>query len=106
MKRSSAVPLTLLSSLAALLISCRDKPTRYCVDDDQQVVAESGCYSGHGHWYYHAGHGFIPRGTRLSGGSFAAPSSGFSTPEAATSRGIFGHAGRSFGSGVHFGGGA
>lgn len=89
-----------------MLISCRDQPTRYCVDANQTVADERNCQTGaYGHtWYYGGGRGFIPVGSRLSGGSFQAPRSGFSTPDG-TVHGGFGGTGEHMASG-HASGGA
>lgn len=87
MKRSQVVHLTLITSVAVALTSCRDKPTLYCVDTDNTVVDERQCEDnrpasgGHGsyHWSYGGAHGFIPVGTRLRGGSATEPAEGFSS---------------------------
>ncbi len=112
MKRSRIVQLTLVSSVASLLLSCRDKPTRYCVDDYQSVVDDMRCQGGndghnnhrHYHWHYGGAHGFVPFGTRLSGGSSTPPAGGFSeASHAGTARGGIGGAGEAA-SGGHGGG--
>lgn len=90
------------------MIACREKPTRYCVDGKNQVVEDWDCedqndhvHVGYYHWYYGGGHGRLPIGTTLSGGSPVEPAKGFSTP-AETARGIFGGAGE--GASAHGGG--
>jgi hypothetical protein len=105
LKRSRVVELTLVSSMAAMLIGCRDRPTQYCVDESQAVVDEKNCVAGNGgyHYYYGGGHGFMPYGTRLSGGSTTAPSEGYTTASG-TVRGGIGGAGEAA-SGGHGGGG-
>ena len=108
MKRSRVVQLTLVSSIASMLLSCREKPTRYCVDGNQAVVDERKCEqngpSGVGytpyHWYYGGARGRLPIGTRLSGGSTVPPEGGFSEP---SGRGVIGAAGEDA-SGGHGGG--
>ena len=102
MKRSHIVRLTLVSSIAAALTGCREKPTRYCVDAGNTVVDERQCEdkshaaSGHvsHHWFYGGARGYVPLGTRLSGGSATEPSGGFSSrTSSATARGVIGGAG-------------
>ena len=109
MKRSQIVSLTLVSSVASVLMSCRDqRPTRYCVDDYQSVVDDMQCNNnaGHHHWYYGGAHGFVPYGTRLSGGSTMTPRGGFSeASHAGTARGGIGGAGEAASGGGHGGGG-
>lgn len=86
--------------MAALLTGCASKPDRYCVDDNQKVIDPSNCrdpqHSAMGHyyhWYYGGARGFVPFGTRLTGGSFNTPSGGFSSSLSETSRGGIGAAG-------------
>jgi len=102
MKRSQVVHLTLLTSVAAALTGCRDKPTRYCVDANNTVVDERQCEdSRHAsgihapyHWSYGGAHGFVPVGTRLRGGSPTEPAEGFSSrTSSGTTRGAIGGAG-------------
>ena len=99
MKSSRAVPLVLLTSVAASLIACREKPARYCVDAKNAVVDDDKCAhqksnypAGIGyvpyHYYYGGARGRVAIGTPLSGGSAVAPSAGFST-----ARGVMGSAG-------------
>ena len=99
MKRSAAITLTLLTTVISANIACRQKPTRYCVDEKNQVVDDWDCkdqnhptHSGLYHWYYGGRHGYVPIGTPLSGGSTVEPAEGFST-RVSTARGIFGGAG-------------
>jgi hypothetical protein len=108
MKRSRVVQLTLVSSVASMLLGCREKPTRYCVDENQAVADERKCEQsgpsggayGAYHWYYGGARGQVPEGTRLSGGSTVAPEGGFSEP---SGRGVIGAAGEDA-SGGHGGG--
>ena len=47
MRKSSAVPLTLLAALAAFTTGCRDTPeTRNCVDAQGRIVPDSNCSGG------------------------------------------------------------
>ncbi|MBS1872861.1 MAG: hypothetical protein JSU00_06580 [Acidobacteria bacterium] len=105
MKRSSAVQLTILATLAAALVSCNrsNRAAQRCVDAQSVVVddrycrdAGSGGYTPY-HWYYGGTSGYTPIGSRVSGGSLIAPS--HSSPSG-TSRGIIGGAGAAHGSGV------
>jgi hypothetical protein len=99
MKRSSAVQIGLLATLAATLVSCSRNTAQRCVDSQNIVVDERYCRdsvsSGYTpyHWYYGGTRGYAPIGSRMSGGSTVAPSPG-------TSRGIFGGTGSSHGGGV------
>lgn len=110
MKRSRAIKLTLVTSVAALLIECDRRPTRYCVDENQNVADDNNCggayrvgssYAGGSfhryHWYYGGAHGAVANGTHLGGGSTVAPRQGFVVPTAGavggSSRGFIGHAG-------------
>ena len=85
MKRSNTVNLTIVTSIAAALTGCQEKPTRYCVDADTKVVDERQCdkdqrtSGSHYHWFYGGAHGFVPIGTRLRGGSTVEPTEGFSS---------------------------
>jgi len=107
MKRSQIVHLTIVTSIAAALTSCREKPTRYCVDADNTVVDERQCEDGRAlgvhapyHWSYGGAHGFIPVGTRLRGGSTTEPVEGFSSrTSSGTVRGVIGGAGEAVSSG-------
>jgi hypothetical protein len=105
MKRSPAIQLTLVTSLASMLVACHDnRPTRYCVDSNWNVADELDCQrkDPRYQWHYGGGHGFVPIGTRLQGGSSIAPSSGFTSPsEGSISRGGIGGAGEA----AHAGGG-
>jgi hypothetical protein len=102
-KRSRSIQLTIVTSLASALISCEQRATRYCVDQNQRVMDDKLCEQsqpGPGfhyyHWYYGGARGRVPVGTQLSGGSYSAPSRGFVTPgqpENGTVRGVFGRAG-------------
>jgi len=110
MKRSSAVSVVLVTTAAAAMTACKEKPTRYCVGVNNQVVDDRECqddrrpYGGAHHWYYGGARGALAPGTRLSGGSTAEPAGGFSTPsESGTARGVFGAAGES--ASGHSGGG-
>jgi hypothetical protein len=87
--------------MAAAMTACKEKRTRYCVDDNNAVVNEDWCrdeqrgphYFAH-HWYYGGARGFVAPGTRISGGSTTMPAEGFATPaESGTSRGVIGRAG-------------
>lgn len=103
LKRSKTIQLGLVCTVAAGLLACDDRPTRYCVDGNDQVQDELNCAPGHaGHWYY--GHGGYTTGARVSGGSTTVPSEGFSTPSG-TVRGGIGEAGEAASSGGHGGGG-
>ena len=110
MKRSCAVQLTLVTSVASLLIQCDRRPTRYCVDENQTVSDDNKCednyrtggayarsFSHRYHWYYGGAHGAVPTGTHLGGGSTTPPREGFVRPTAGSvsesSRGVIGHAG-------------
>ena len=101
MKRSSAVPLVLLTAFAAAMAACRQKTTRYCVDSNNIVVKNDQCrdeqHAAAGfpyHWYYGGASGYVAPGTRISGGSTTPPSGGFASPtESETSRGAIGEAG-------------
>ena len=102
MKRSGAIHLTLVTSMASVLIGCSQRPTRYCVDGNQNVVDEKKCedgsYAGTSYgryrWYYGGARGVVSNGTHLSGGSTAEPREGFVTPSGeASERGVFGRAG-------------
>jgi hypothetical protein len=103
MKRSHVVHLTVITSIAAALTSCKEKPTRYCVDADNKVVdecqCEEDCHASGSHpayhWSYGGAHGFVPTGTRLNGGSTVEPAEGFSSrTSSGTARGIVGEAGK------------
>jgi hypothetical protein len=90
-----------------MLIGCREKPPRYCVDNNWNVSDQVDCERsdpGH-HWHYGGGHGYLPIGTHITGGSSVVPAGGFSTPssESGISRGGIGHAGEAA-SGGHGGG--
>ena len=98
MKRSTTVQLTLLSSVAALLIGCRSQQVRRCVDESQTVVDEQNClaqqssgFHGGYHWYYGGPSGYMPMGTRMSGGS--STGGGSSTSDSGTTHGVVGSAG-------------
>ncbi|MBV8808343.1 MAG: hypothetical protein JO033_06675 [Acidobacteriaceae bacterium] len=105
MKRSRAIHLTLVTSVASLLINCENRPTRYCVDENQNVTDDNKCednhYSGsfypHYHWYYGGARGRVVNGTHLSGGSTTPPQEGFVTRSGESfgesERGVIGHAG-------------
>jgi hypothetical protein len=102
-KRSRSIQLTIVTSLASALISCEQRVTRYCVDQNQRVVDDKLCEQSQPNpglpyyrWYYGGARGSVPLGTHLSGGSYFAPARGFVTPAEAdngTVRGIFGRAG-------------
>ena len=99
MKRSKTIQLTIVSAVAAGLLSCGERPTRYCVDEDQRVIDENNCVAGHsggGHFYY--GRSGFGSGVRVTGGSTSVPSEGFTTPSG-TVRGGFGAAGEAHGVG-------
>ncbi len=105
MKRSRAIQLTLVTSVASFLIGCENRPTRYCVDESQNVTDDKNCEDANPrgapyhlyHWYYGGSRGPVSNGTHLSGGSTVAPSGGFVSPsaasEGASERGVFGGAG-------------
>ena len=102
MKCSRSIQLTIVSSLAAALVGCGERATRYCVDPNQRVVDEKLCdqrpdpSAHYYHWYYGGGRGIVPLGTRLIGGSYSRPVGGFVTPaeaDSGTTRGVFGRAG-------------
>jgi hypothetical protein len=92
MKKSRRVALTFLGSMAMaiapVVAACgghASSQVLHCVDPNDIVVQEANCNEatprsggspGLYHWYY-GGHGFVPTGSRISGGS-AAPSSGAS----------------------------
>jgi hypothetical protein len=114
MKRSRAIQLTLVTSMASLLVSCDNRPARYCVDNNQVVTDDKYCEdpsaSHYGYrWYYGGSHGPVANGTHLTGGSYSAPSRGFTTPSGesgeVSTRGVIGSAGEAA-SGGHGGEGA
>jgi hypothetical protein len=95
MRKSAAVPLTLLAALAALSTGCHDTPeSRNCVDTQGRIVPESNCsnnpHSGAGafiaYHYIYGGASGGRIGDAVVGGS-ATPSEG------GVSRGGFGHGG-------------
>jgi hypothetical protein len=91
MRKSSAVPLTLLAALAALATGCHDTPeSRNCVDAQGRIVPDTNCSSGAGggmgYHYLYGGVSGGRVGDQVVGGS--------STPsESGVSRGGFGHGG-------------
>jgi hypothetical protein len=104
LKRPQIIQLTIVTSVAASLLSCSggNPPTRYCVDQNQTVADERDCENstpGH-HWYYGGPSGYVPSGTRISGGSTEVPSQGFTTPSG-TVRGGIGASGEAVSSGAH-----
>lgn len=115
MKRSRAIQLTLVTSMTSLLVSCDNRPTRYCVDENQNVTDDRNCDNPYYtstpyhryHWYYGGAHGPLSNGTHLSGGSVYAPREGFVSRSASSgevsARGVIGHAGEAA-SGGHGGG--
>lgn len=116
MRRSRSIQLSLVTSLASLLTSCDSRPTRYCVDENQNVAderqCEGNCPAGgpcRYHWYYGGASGVVPDGTHLSGGSTERPAGGFarapSGSEGGTERGVIGEAGEAASAG-HGGEGA
>ena len=97
MRKSSAVPLTLLATLAAFATGCHDTPeSRACVDAKGRIVPESNCSTGShgggaaaallGYHYLYGGASGGRIGDRVVGGR-ATPS------ESGVSRGGFGHGG-------------
>jgi len=112
MKRSQAIQLSIVTSVAATLLSCDGTPpTRYCVDQDQRVLDERACQqptTGGHYWYYGGRTGYVPTGTRITGGSFETPSEGFTTSSGSvvggTVRGGIGASGDA--AAAHAGGGA
>jgi hypothetical protein len=105
MRRSQIIQLSIVTSVAASLLSCSDPPTRYCVDQNQKAADERNCQTSSSsyHWYYGGNTGYVSPGTRLSGGSSQAPSEGFTTSEG-TVRGGIGASGEAM-SGGHGGAG-
>lgn len=92
MRKSAAVPVTLLAALAAMTIGCRDaSESRNCVDAQGRIVPDANCSapaSGRagGYGYIYGGRSGGQIGDRVVGGS--------STPsESGVARGGFGHAG-------------
>lgn len=79
MKRSHAVHLTLVASVASLLTSCDQTSTRYCVDANQNVADDRNCEeSDPGYrWYYAAGYHSQAIGTHIAGGSRTPPANGY-----------------------------
>lgn len=79
MRRSSAVPLTLLAAVAAFITGCHDEP-RHCVDAQGRIVADTNCAAsssgGSGGFHYIYGGSSGGRiGDSVVGGS-ATPSRG------------------------------
>jgi hypothetical protein len=118
MKRSRAVFLTLITSVAAaLLTGCDGRARRYCVDDGQNVIDDRNCEPAghHGyHWYYARGYGSAHGGTHLTGGSSTPPASGYTSRSGAnggegdaggSARGGIGAAGEAASGGGHGGAG-
>ncbi|HEY4360563.1 MAG TPA: hypothetical protein VGN17_06325 [Bryobacteraceae bacterium] len=108
MKRSRAITLALVPSLASFLAACGHSGRRVCLDDGQTVIDSRACEpGGHvpylplGHWYYPSSGGYFPMGSRISGsgGSSSASPSG-------TVRGGIGASGEAHSSGGHSSGGA
>ncbi len=102
MKRSQVVQLTIGTSIAAALSGCKEKPTRYCVGAGNTVVDERQCEDDRRtsgshvpyHWFYGGARGYVPIGTRLTGGSTGEPAEGFSSrTSSGTTRGAIGGAG-------------
>ncbi len=92
MRKSSAVPLTLLAALAAFATGCHDTPeSRNCVDPQGRIVPDANCSThggsgGIGYHYLYGGRSGGRIGDAVEGGS--------STPsESGVSRGGFGHGG-------------
>ena len=88
MRRSSAVPLTLLAAVAAFATGCHDEP-RHCVDAQGRIVADTTCSnpaSGTGGFHYiYGGSSGGHVGDTVVGGS--------TTPSDGVSRGGFGGGG-------------
>jgi hypothetical protein len=101
MKRSKAIQTSIVASVAATLLSCEGTPppTRYCVDQQQRVLDDRECQqtTSGGHVWYYGRSGYVPTGTRISGGSFQTPSEGFTSnsvsAEGGTVRGGIGASG-------------
>jgi len=96
MRKSTAVPLTLLAALAAFATGCHDTPeSRNCVDAQGRIVPESNCSnasSGSGFRYIYGGRSGGHIGDAVVGGS--------TTPSDGVSRGGFGgHGGEGGGEG-------
>jgi hypothetical protein len=91
MRKSAAVPLTLLAALAALTTGCHDTPeSRNCVDAQGRIVPDTNCSTsgtgGTGYHYIYGGSSGGRVGDAVVGGS--------STPsESGVSRGGFGSGG-------------
>jgi hypothetical protein len=91
MRKSAAVPLTLLAALAALATGCHDTPeSRNCVDSQGRIVPDTNCSThpggGMGYHYLYGGASGGRVGDQVVGGR--------STPsEGGVSRGGFGHGG-------------
>lgn len=85
MRRSSAVPLTLLAAVAAFATGCHDQP-RHCVDAEGRIVADTNCSGstpgGGGFRYIYGGSSGGRIGDTVVGGS--------ATPSDGVSRGGFG----------------
>jgi len=111
MKRTRQVKLTLLASLAAFLTGCGPDPRSirrcvdtsnhvvddwYCTDDYQRQHSTPGVYR----FYYGGPSAYVPVGSVVSGGSYAAPPgvTSFTSP---TSRGVIGGAGEAHGAVAH-----
>jgi hypothetical protein len=95
MRKSSAVPLTILATLSLFATGCHDAPeSRNCVDAQGRIVPDTKCAapssSGTGFHYIYGGSSGGRVGDAVVGGS--------TTPsESGVSRGGFGHGGDSGG---------
>ena len=90
MRKSSAVPLTLLA-VAALATGCHDRPvSRNCVDAQGRIVPDTNCNTGSGGGGG-MGYHYIYGGS--SGGRVGDAVVGGSTSESGVSRGGFGGGG-------------
>lgn len=110
-RRSATVTLTLLSGVAAaVLTACRSEERRTCVDQQDVVVPDSLCARrGRGSlvgaaamWYpyryYYGGAGYAGVGSRMRGGAYTPRSSVGPRAGTGTARGGFGGIGRGTGS--------
>ncbi len=88
MRKSAAVPLTVLATLASFVTGCQAPESRNCVDAQGRIVPDANCSThpggGMGYHYLYGGASGGRVGDAVVGGS-ATPS------ESGVSRGGFGH---------------
>jgi hypothetical protein len=99
-KSSKNITLSLVITLASLVIGCDSNTSKVCTDDQGNIVDSSKCNDSehnslHGYypyrWYY-TSRSNDPIGSHATGGSYTAPESGIS-------RGGFGSSAGGFGAG-------